>query len=230
MSQKVGKPYRAASRPSVRQSKVSGYAIAVVVTALIAGALGAVIGYAVGRPDATTAAIADMQAADAKRDVKQISELTSLARVTAADLNKVLSGFSEAAPQDKASGVPPAGPVPVGDWQRVLRQAVDRHSATPSGTTATNVARAAFRNAVNAMSTAVDTYVAGRRLPASEQQAFVDLAVRQRSAAVAMWSVAATQLDQINIDAGNGHQHVYLSGTSEGAITADEVPEGTHTH
>ena len=43
-----------------------------------------------------------------------------------------------------------------------------------------------------------------------------------------MWSVAATQLDQLNIDAGNGHQHVYLNNTSgDGIIPADGLPEGT---
>jgi len=31
-----------------------------------------------------------------------------------------------------------------------------------------------------------------------------------------VWSVAATQLDQINVDAGNGHQEVYLDTTGVG--------------
>ena len=43
------------------------------------------------------------------------------------------------------------------------------------------------------------------------------------------WSVAAAQLDQINVDAGFGHQHVYLqTEQGSGAFTADGEEEG-HT-
>jgi hypothetical protein len=197
--------------------------VAVVVAVLVAGPLG----YLVGRPDAGQRAIADMQEADAKRDVQQIGELTTTARQTADDLSRVLAGLATAFPKDPASNAQPAGPVPIGDWQRVLQQAVSRHSDTPSGTTATNVARGGFRSAVNALAAAVDTYAAAQALPADSRQTFLDLATRQRSAGIAMWSVAATQLDQLNIDAGNGHQHVYLtSAPGEGAIAPDDVPEG----
>ncbi|WP_155341320.1 hypothetical protein [Acrocarpospora corrugata] len=191
---------------------------------LVAGSLG----YLFGAPDATQNAIAELQEADAKRDVKQIVELTSSARVTVADLDKVLAGLAAALPPGGALNARPADAEEIGEWQRMMRQAVDRHAESPSGTTATNVARAGFRAAVNAAAIAVDAYAACQRLSPELRQTFLDLAARQRSAAVMSWSVAATQLDQINIDAGNGHQHVYLTSLpGEGSMLADNVPEGT---
>ncbi|MEV6979692.1 hypothetical protein AB0M95_00240 [Sphaerisporangium sp. NPDC051017] len=204
--------------------------VALLTTALVAALVAGPIGYMIGRPDATQAAIADMQEADAKRDVQQIGELTASARKTAEDLNRVLGGLTAAFPKDPASNPQPAGPAPLGDlatWQNTLKEAVARHADTPSGTTATNVARGGFRSAVNTLAAAVDTYAAAEKLPADARQPIIDLATRQRSAGIAMWSVAATQLDQLNIDAGNGHQHVYLQSTpGEGAIAPDDVPEG----
>ncbi|WP_344919781.1 hypothetical protein [Streptosporangium oxazolinicum] len=199
-------------------------------TALVAAAIAGPVGYLVGRPDASQVAIADMREAEVKRDVQQIGELTSTARVTAGELNGVLSRLVEVLPKDGSPGARSVEAAEVEGWQRVLRQAVDRHAETPSGTTATNVARAGFRSAVDSMAIAVDAYAAGRKLPEDQQKTFLDLAVRQRSAAVTAWSVAATQLDQINVDAGNGHQHVYLTGAPGEGMSADSVPEGSHGH
>ncbi|MFC7760240.1 hypothetical protein ACFQY4_21110 [Catellatospora bangladeshensis] len=97
-----------------------------------------------------------------------------------------------------------------------------------SGTTATNVARGALRNAVEQLAAAVETSAAARALPAPSRQLVLAAASRQRELAVMAWSVAATQLDQINVDAGHGHQHVYLeiAGIS-GLMAGDSLPEGT---
>jgi hypothetical protein len=224
MSSRTARPSRPLARPTTRSSGRARYIVTILVAVAIAGSLG----YLFGLPDAGQAAIADMREAEAKRDVRQISELTATARVTAGELNGVLSGLVKALPQDGTPAVQPAEPAEIDGWQRVLRQAVDRHAETPSGMTGTNVARMGFRNAVNAVAITIDTYAAGQRLPVKLRQDFLDLAARQRTAAVAAWSVAATQLDQINVNAGNGHQHVYLtSAPGEGAMSADTVPEGS---
>ncbi|WP_440105171.1 hypothetical protein [Streptosporangium sp. H16] len=225
MSSKTVRPPRAPSRPDVRPSGRARYVVAVLAAVAIAGP----VGYLLGSPDASQVAVADMREAEAKRDVQQIGELTSTARVTAGELNGVLSGLAEVLPRDGKPGARSAESAEVDGWRSVLRRAVDRHAETPSGTTATNVARAGFRSAVDVMAVAVDSYASGRGLPADLRQPFLDLAARQRSAAVATWSVAATQLDQINVDAGHGHQHVYLtSAPGEGGMSADSVPEGSH--
>jgi hypothetical protein len=109
-----------------------------------------------------------------------------------------------------------------------MAQQVERHKDTPSGSTATNIARNGLRNAVSQLSIALDTLAAARALPAEHQARLLAAASRQRLLAVSDWSVAATQLDQINIDAGNGHQHVYLTDTPEGdAVVGDGSPEGS---
>ncbi|MFF5113788.1 hypothetical protein [Streptosporangium sp. NPDC000509] len=229
VARKTGGPAAARSQTDTRRSKATGYVAAVLATTLIAGSLGALIGYNSGRPDATQNAIAEMREAEAKRDVQQITELTTLARTTADDLNKILAGLAEALPVEGTSDAPPAARERVEEWQRILRETAEKHAPTPSGATGTNVARGGLRSAVTALVTAVDTYAAGLRLPEGSRKDLLDLAARQRSTAVTMWSVAATQLDQLNVDAGNGHQHAYLTSTpGDGAITSDGVPEGHH--
>jgi hypothetical protein len=55
-----------------------------------------------------------------------------------------------------------------------------------------------------------------------------EVAAGARDTAVTTWSVGATQLDQINVDAGHGHQHVFLPADPEsGAFTPDDAPEGS---
>ncbi|GIH23610.1 hypothetical protein Aph01nite_19200 [Acrocarpospora phusangensis] len=224
MSSKTARsPRPSPVRDTPRQNRLRS-AIGLAVAVLVAGSLG----YLFGAPDATENAIAEMRVAEAKRDVRQITELTSTARTTAADLEKVLAGLAKALPPGGALAAQPPADGEVAEWQRLIKQAVDRHAETPSGTTATNVARGGFRNAVNTMSIALDAYVSCQELSTDVRQRCLDLAARQRSASVMAWSVAATQLDQINVDAGNGHQHVYLTGLpGDGAMMADTLPEGT---
>jgi hypothetical protein len=224
MSSKTARSPRALPARETARPARSRYATGLVVAVLVAGSLG----YLFGAPDAAENAIAEIRAAEMKRDVQQITELTSSARTTAADLDKVLGGLAKALPPGGALAAQPPGSGELADWQRMMKQAVDRHEENPSGTTATNVARAGFRTAVTAMSIAVDAYASCQELPSDVRQTCLDLAGRQRSAAVMAWSVAATQLDQINVDAGNGHQHVYLTGLpDQGAMMADNLPEGT---
>lgn len=223
MSSKTARRPRVPAQP-VRSSNRTGLIVAVLAAVAVAGP----VGYLLGLPDSSQVAVADMREAEAKRDVQQIGELTATARVTAGELNGVLAGLAEVLPKDGKPGTRSAEQAEVDGWRRVVRQAVDRHADTPSGATATNVARAGLRSAVDAMAIAVDAYAAGSGLPEGSRQTFLDLAARQRSAAVVTWSIAATQLDQISVDAGKGHQHVYLTGDpGEGGMSADTLPEGS---
>ena len=228
MSRRTGKPsYALPQRGVQRRSGARGVVVTVVVASLAALAGGAV-GYAVGRPGTQADTVAELRRAEAERDLAQITELTTTARTTSREVSPVLAEFSSVLPADTASA-PGATQTQLARWQETLRQAVERHAPTPSGMTGTNVARGGFRSAVDALMLAVDTYVASQQpLPAEQQRALMELADRQWRTGAAMWSVAATQLDQLNLDAGNGHQHVYLTGvTGEGIIAPDEIPEGT---
>jgi hypothetical protein len=165
------------------------------------------VGYLIGRPSEQDQMANDIRASDAARDKKQIKALTDLARTTKDDLAPVVTGLKgDAAAAD------------ITKWQQTVAAAAKSFDDPPSGSTGTNVARGSLTAAVDQLAVAVDTYQQG---PASRQ-----LATRQLDLAVMTWSVGATQLDQINVDAGYGHQHVYLGDNPE-AFTADGAEEGT---
>ncbi|MER6006799.1 hypothetical protein ABT120_50265 [Nonomuraea angiospora] len=107
--------------------------------------------------------------------------------------------------------------------------AVQGFAGPPSGETATNVARSSLASAVRQLATTVDTYAAARGLTGPARAAAMDLTVRQRADALFTWSIGATALDAVNIDAGHSHQHVFLpTSPGEGALTPDTEPEGSH--
>ncbi|MFC4855390.1 hypothetical protein [Actinophytocola glycyrrhizae] len=182
-----------------------------VLPAVLAFVVGAVVfgvgGYLVGSPSEEAQMAADIRAADAARDKVQVKELTDLARATRDDLAPVVAGL--AAHEGDAAA-----------WQRTVEGAARSFDDPPSGATATNVARGSLATAIDQLAVAV----------AAHQQGHHELATRQRDLAVTAWSVGATQLDQINVDAGYGHQHVYLQSEPGGeAFTPDGEPEG-HGH
>ncbi|HEX6351963.1 hypothetical protein [Actinophytocola sp.] len=180
------------------------------VFALIGFAVGAVLfgggGYLAGKPSEQERMTDDIRAADAARDAEQIKSLTDLARTMRDDLAPVLAGLEGEAPASD-----------VASWRQTVTTAARSFDDPPSGSTATNVARGSLTTAVDQLAVAVDTYEQGLR----------DLALRQRDLAVTTWSVGAAQLDQINIDAGYGHQHVYLESGADEAFTSDGAQEGT---
>jgi hypothetical protein len=178
------------------------------VLAFVVGAvLFGVGGYLVGSPAEEASMAADIRAADAVRDKQQIKDLTELTRTTGERFAPVLTGL----------GAPGAPAATVAEWRTIVTTAATSFADPPSGTTATNVARGSIAAAVDQLTVAVDTYAVSP-----------ELALRQRDLAVTTWSIGSTQLDQINVDAGNGHQHVFLPGNGHGgAFTPDEEPEGT---
>jgi len=220
MSRKTGKPsyVRQAEQARARSVPLSRSLVGIVAAAIAAG----LVVFLIGRPDATTRAVDDIKAQEAKRDVAQIQELTTVARASQAALTTLLTSFDAA-----VDGAAAADAATVAGWQTTVNGLVTKHADSPSGTTATNVARGGLRSAVGDFSVAIDIYAASLKAPADQRADLVAIAKRARTAAATSWSVAAAQLDQINIDAGLGHQHVYLqTDPGTGAFTADGEPEG----
>ena len=217
MSRRTGKPsYLQQARP--RSGPGASRVAVAVALGLAVALLGGLGGWSIGRPDRTESAIADIQAADARRDATQIAELTTTARSVRDEITPVLTGIDGGDPPDAAR---------IRQWQQAMGRANAPFADPPSGTTATNVARGGLRTAVEQATIAVDTYAAAVGVPAAQRTALVDLARRQADAAVAVWAVAATQLDQINIDAGYGHQHVHLGADPDEAFAPDGEAEGS---
>jgi hypothetical protein len=202
------------------------------VALVLAFALGGVLfgggGYLVGRPSSEQRQVDQIRQADAARDKQQIAELTKLARTTSDQLLPVLTRMSTALPVDRATAPQPATAAEVADWQRAADAVATSFANPPSGATATNVARGSLTAAVRQLGTAARIYALSLNADAATAQQLRELAGRERSNAVTTWSVGGTQLDQVNIDAGYGHQHVFLpADPGSGAFTSDGAPEGT---
>ncbi|GAB3893035.1 hypothetical protein GCM10027612_41900 [Microbispora bryophytorum subsp. camponoti] len=115
-------------------------------------------------------------------------------------------------------------------WRKAATAAVEGFADPPSGETATNVARSSLASAVRQIATTVDTYAAARDLTGVARTTAMGLAVRQRTDAFFTWSVGATALDAVNVDAGYGHQHVFLPTSSgEGSSPPTPNPRGVTT-
>jgi len=218
MVRRTGKSSYPVAQVDRRRRAVVLAAIGAVLAALV---VGGGMGYAMGRPSAGESGLAEAEASEAARDRSQVGELTALARTTRDRIDPVLAGLVAAA-GSKTS----ASAATVDGWRRTMTASAEPFAEPPSGTTATNVARGGLRAAVESAATAVETYARTLAVPAAQRQPLLDVAKQQAVNAATTWSVAATQLDQINIDAGYGHQHVYLAGNASGAMTADKAPEG----
>jgi hypothetical protein len=160
------------------------------------------------------------------RDREQVQELTERMRRATEDLQPVLDDLARTFPpgQDDRLGRL-ATAAQVRSWQGPLRETDRYFDDPPSGETGTNVARGGFSAAIDALVGAIETYELAL---ASDSDALLERAREQRNLAIRTWSVAATQLDAINIATGFGHQHVYLGGAVEaGGFGADPAPEGS---
>jgi hypothetical protein len=223
MSRRTGRPSYLQTPPAPAH-RTSGLSILGAVTAVLVVALvGGLVGFTLGRPDDTESQIADMRAAEVERDARQIVELTDLARRTGQQMAPILVAVRE----HGESGQAPE-PTQLDQWRQTMGQLTEAYADPPSGSTATNVARGGLRSAVAQATVAVDSVALAASTPDALRRDHLTLAARQATLAATTWSVAATQLDQINIDAGNGHQHVHLdTGEADGALTPDGAAEGT---
>lgn len=222
MSRKTGAPSYTRPVPTAA-ARTRGQVARVLAGLALALAIGVIAGMEIAAPSKSDAAIADFRQAEATRDLAQIRELTTLARDTKQAVEPVLTALGAATGPARQ----PVTDQQLQQWRQTIKQRLDLHFVSVSGTTATNVARGGLRTAVTMLATTLDTYSAARALPAAQQGPFLDLADRQRREMVTAWSVAATQLDQLNVWAGNGHQHVYLTDNPQGgAMTPDGAPEG----
>ncbi|WP_432924326.1 hypothetical protein ACQPZZ_29210 [Microbispora sp. CA-135349] len=207
------------------RGRALGLVAAFVIGALVAGGLV----FAVTRPTSVEQIANQIRAESALRDKTQIKTLTELARTSRDRLVPVLEGLGRALPADGTAGPAVVTDADVEEWRKASTAAVDGFADPPSGETATNVARSNLASAVRQIATTVDTYAAARELTGPARTTAMDLAVRQRADALFTWSVGATALDAVNVDAGYGHQHVFLPTTpGDGALTPDTEPEGSH--
>lgn len=220
MSRKTGKPSYTRPAAGRQPARPTGQALWILAGLAVAVVVGVLIGTQTAAPDAADSPVEQLRAQEIARDAAQITELTSRARTTATAITPIVDGLADPGKVTDEQLI---------QWKQAIGTEVTWYSTTVSGMTATNVARGALRNAVEQLAAAVETASTARAVPVSSRQPVLAVAKRQRELAVAAWSVAATQLDQINVDSGNGHQHVYLNTTGiSGLMAGDGAPEGSN--
>ncbi|NUT46662.1 MAG: hypothetical protein HOV94_04970, partial [Saccharothrix sp.] len=164
--------------------------------------------------------IAELEREDAARDAAQLGPLTDQAKDIRDRLAPVLAAMAQAAPVDGSAPKSPLTPDAVTGWRDVVAVAEKSYEQSPSAGNGINVARSGLRTAVQQLAAAVKGFETALAAAEPVRGTLVALAGEQRTLALRTWSVAAVQLDVINIEAGRGHVHVQL-GTGPGVIAPD---------
>ena len=214
MARRTGRPSYQLDKADVRHRRTVRFVAVAGVIALVTALVGGLIGYQVGRPDATEATIASIKQDEAKRDAQQIVELIETARRVRDQVAPVLAAVKTETTAGRAPD-----PAKARQWQEVMRQA-GRAVRRPA------VGDHRHQRGARRVARSGPAGVPGRRrlragggVPAAQRAALLDVTARQGAEAATIWSVAATQLDQISVDSGQGHQHVFLdTDPHEGAI------------
>lgn len=213
---------------------LGGAVVGVVVAILVAGAFALIGGGDDESPAAAEKAPATPETIDIEgktaeelaadfeqRDREQVKDLTATARRIVDAVAPVMSEYGDALPDQ--GGAQPAGAERVEQWLATVREQVKPFEESVSGETATNVARATVRSALDSLTGSLETYRLAAELDA-DRDAIYARARAQRELAIRTWSAAITQVDYVNVTIGFGHQHVPPIG---GGAPPDDLPEGT---
>ncbi|WP_116950316.1 hypothetical protein [Jiangella endophytica] len=153
--------------------------------------------------------VAELEAQEEVRQVELVGQLTEQTTAAHAGLLNVIDGLHTVVPAGGQAVVSPA--VDPTAWHSAVGAAIGTFGDPPSGSTEFNTARNGLLLAIDLLGSAATAYESAVAAPAGpEQDRLLELAGRLRDQAVAAWSVAATQLDVLNIDVGNGHVHITL--------------------
>ncbi len=175
--------------------------------------------------------VAELEASESARGVEQAGALIDTTRDAYDELLPVVEGLDTALPADGSEpGEAPSGGE-VDGWADAVDGVSEELSASPSGGTGYNVARGGMRSAVDLLGSSVEAYGAALEADGGGRERLEALASDLRTQAVRAWSVAATQLDAVALEAGHGHVHIYLpAAPGSGALAPDSAPEGSQAH
>lgn len=175
--------------------------------------------------------VAELEASESARHVEQVGALIDTTRDAHDELLPVVEGLDTALPADGSEPGEAPGGDEVDGWADTVDGVAERLGASPSGGTGYNVARGGVRSAVDVLGSSVEVYAAALDAEGGERERLEGVAADLRTQAVRAWSVAATQLDAVAIEAGHGHVHIYLPAAPDsGALQPDSAPEGAGAH
>jgi hypothetical protein len=152
---------------------------------------------------------AELEEQEAAREAEQVGELTDIAVTVHGELLPVLAELHDVLPVEGPPGEP-ATHADLDGWRVAVDGARTEFGDPPSASTEVNTARGGLVLAVDLLGSSLTAYESALADDAGERPRLEGLAADLRRNAVDAWSVAATQLDLLNIDAGNGHVHLYL--------------------
>ena len=173
------------------------------------------------------ARVAELEASADARHVDQVESLIHHTRAAHEELVPVLLSLNEVLPADGSAPEEFPDTEEIDGWLNAVRDARGHFSDSDSGNTDFNVTRAGLSVSVDLLGSAMTAYHAAAQAEGDQQVELLDLASDLRDQAVKSWSVGATQLDVVSIDAGHGHIHLYLPAEpGSGALQPDEAEEG----
>lgn len=181
------------------------------------------------RVDGVDVRVAELEAEAATRDAEALEQLNDQATDLLDVLGPVVTGSGAHVVGPEPDATVPAVPAggDVDSWRVALVDGRAILGDPPSAGTGVNVARAGLVAALGDLTTAVDALALAVQTAAAggDPEPAQRLAGSALRGAAATWSVGATQLDAVNVEAGNGHVHLYLPPVAgSGALTADPEP------
>ena len=176
--------------------------------------------------------VAELEASAEERHVDQVEDLIGHTRAAHDEVLPVLESLNEVLPAD---GSAPSEDFPgtdeVDDWHSTVRNAGAHFDHADSGETGFNITHTGLSGSVDLLGSALTAYNSAVQADGAEQLELLELAADLRDQAVTAWSVSATQLDVVSIEAGHGHIHLYLPAEpGSGALQPDEAEDGDEAH
>lgn len=191
------------------------------------------------------ARVAELEAAEAERNVENLTAAAELAVSAQERLLPVMDGLYAALPAgdepgdasaaDASTGEPegerkPPTAAELGQWRDIVADVTADVEALPSGSSEHNIVRNGLVLSTELLGDTLDVLeLAGESGGSGASERLFAVAGDLRTRAVDAWAVGAVQLDLQYIAADRGHLHAFLplhSGMSEEGEA--EVPHGDH--
>lgn len=161
----------------------------------------------------------------AERDREQVQAVTTTARTVAEDLGALLVEAQDTLPTDLVGGG--GGSLATSDqvaqWQQTVDALQGELGDPESASTQVNLVRGALVASVDAVALGVAGYDDALGLSGPDRASALARAATALDLGRRTWAVAAIGVDDANVQAGLGHQHVTLAGDTP----PDSLPDGT---
>ena len=177
-----------------------------------------------GGIEADPARVAELEAAEAERNVENLTAAAELAVSAQERLLPVMDGLHAALPTDEVRPEQPT-PAELGEWRDVVREVAADVEALPPGSSEHNIVRNGLLLSTGLLGNTLDVLeLAG---DSEDSERLYGVAGDLRSRAVDAWAQAAVQLDLQYIGADRGHLHAFLPLHS--GMSTEAEPDLPHT-